>query len=75
MPLIRALTRRLAQSPTLGLLARMLRENGRAYLPRYAVAFVFMGLFAGCTALSAWMMKDVNPLHLSKYLNRLYLKR
>ena len=59
MPLIRALTRRLAQSPTLGLLARMLRENGRAYLPRYAVAFVFMGLFAGCTALSAWMMKDV----------------
>jgi ATP-binding cassette, subfamily B, bacterial MsbA len=59
LPLIRALTRRLAQSPTLGLLARMLRENGRAYLPRYAVAFVFMGLFAGCTALSAWMMKDV----------------
>jgi ATP-binding cassette subfamily B protein len=41
------------------LLVRILRDNGRAYLPRYAVAFLFMGLFAGCTALSAWMMKDV----------------
>jgi ATP-binding cassette subfamily B protein len=59
LPLNHALSSLLAQSPTLGLLARMLRENGRAYLPRYAVAFVFMGLFAGCTALSAWMMKDV----------------
>jgi len=60
MPLIPPpLLRSIPQSPTLGLLARILRDNGRAYLPRYAVAFVFMGLFAGCTALSAWMMKDV----------------
>ena len=41
------------------LLLRLLKENGRAYAPRYAVAFVFMGVVAGCTALSAWMMKDV----------------
>ena len=59
MPLIQALPRLIAQRPTLELLVRILRDNGRAYLPRYAVAFLFMGLFAGCTALSAWMMKDV----------------
>ena len=58
-PIERPLRRLMPQSPTLHLLARILRENGRAYAPRYAVAFVFMGLFAGCTALSAWMMKDV----------------
>jgi ATP-binding cassette subfamily B protein len=40
-------------------LARILRENGRAYLPGYLVAFLFMGVFAASTALSAWMMRDV----------------
>jgi ATP-binding cassette, subfamily B, bacterial MsbA len=59
LPLIQARSDLLAQRPTLALLARILRDNGRAYLPRYAAAFLFMGLFAGCTALSAWMMKDV----------------
>jgi ATP-binding cassette subfamily B protein len=43
----------------LALLARILRENGRAYGPRYAAAFAFMFIFAGATALSAWMMRDV----------------
>src|SRR5262245_40512560 len=37
----------------------MLRESERAYLPRYAVAFGFMFVFAGATALCAWMMRDV----------------
>jgi ATP-binding cassette, subfamily B, bacterial MsbA len=59
VPITRTLSRLATGRPTLELLGRILRENGRAYLPRYAVAFVFMGLFAGCTALSAWMMKDV----------------
>jgi ATP-binding cassette subfamily B protein len=59
LSLTQALSHLIAQRPTLELLARILRENGRAYLPRYAVAFMFMGLFAACTALSAWMMKDV----------------
>jgi ATP-binding cassette subfamily B protein len=48
-----------AQRPTLKLLGRILRENGRAYLPRYAVAFLFMFVFAAATALSAFMMRDV----------------
>jgi ATP-binding cassette subfamily B protein len=54
-----ALPKVLSRSPTLGLLARIVRENGRAYLPRYAIAFFFMFVFAGATALSAWMMRDV----------------
>ena len=59
MPLTRAVAKVTAQRPVLGLLARILRENGRTYAPRYAVAFVFMFIFAGATALSAWMMRDV----------------
>jgi ATP-binding cassette, subfamily B, bacterial MsbA len=57
--IVRALNRLVSRSPTLRLLGRILHDNGRAYLPRYLVAFLFMGLFAGCTALSAWMMRDV----------------
>jgi ATP-binding cassette, subfamily B, bacterial MsbA len=41
------------------LLARLVRENGRAYLPRYLLAFLFMALVAACTSLSAWIMGDV----------------
>jgi ATP-binding cassette subfamily B protein len=43
----------------LKLIFRLIRENGRKYAPRYAVAFVFMFIVAGTTALSAWLMKDV----------------
>src|SRR5690606_26410021 len=43
----------------LRVLWRLLGEHGRTYAPRYAVAFMFMGVVAGCTSLSAWMMKDV----------------
>jgi subfamily B ATP-binding cassette protein MsbA len=49
----------LAQRPTLELLTRILRENWRTYAPRYAVALLFMIIFAATTALSAWMMRDV----------------
>jgi subfamily B ATP-binding cassette protein MsbA len=59
LPFGRVLSRLTVQRPTLQLLVRILRENGRAYAPRYAVAFLFMFTFAGATALSAWMMRDV----------------
>src|SRR5262245_54620870 len=59
LPIARALSRLLPRTPTLSLLARILRDNGWGYLPRYAVAFLFMFVFATCTALSAWMMRDV----------------
>jgi ATP-binding cassette subfamily B protein len=59
VPLARAIAGLAAQRPTLSLLVRILRENWRAYAPRYAVAFVFMFVFAATTALSAWMMRDV----------------
>jgi len=38
---------------------RLLSENIRAYIPRYALAFVFMGIVAATTAASAWIMKDI----------------
>src|SRR5690606_24690880 len=59
LPHTRIVSQFIEQRPTLRLLARILRENGRAYLPRYMLAFLFMFVFAGTTALSAWMMKDV----------------
>jgi len=40
-------------------LKRLLSDHGREYAPRYAVAFLFMSVVAGCTSLSAWMMRDV----------------
>ncbi|MBO0764809.1 MAG: ABC transporter ATP-binding protein [Hyphomicrobiaceae bacterium] len=49
----------MAERPTLALLVRIMRENGRAYAPRYALAFLFMFVFASSTALSAWVMRDV----------------
>jgi ATP-binding cassette, subfamily B, bacterial MsbA len=53
------LTRAIARSDVLMLLARIVRENGGAYLPRYLLAFLFMALVAACTSLSAWIMGDV----------------
>ncbi|MEO0622955.1 MAG: ABC transporter ATP-binding protein [Pseudomonadota bacterium] len=41
------------------LLWRLTCENGLQHWPRYAVAFVFMAIVAGTTALSAWLMRDV----------------
>lgn len=46
-------------STTFQVLKRLLSEHGRTYAPRYAIAFLFMGVVAGCTSLSAWMMRDV----------------
>ncbi len=43
----------------LKLLGRLIRENARRYAPQYALAFVFMFIVSGATALSAWLMKDV----------------
>jgi ATP-binding cassette, subfamily B, bacterial MsbA len=43
----------------LDILLRLLREKWRDYAARYAVAFAFMIVVAGATALSAWLMKDV----------------
>ena len=40
-------------------LKRLLSESLRAYAPRYALAFVFMAIVAACTALSAWIMRDL----------------
>jgi ATP-binding cassette subfamily B protein len=41
------------------LLARLLAENGRRHWRGYALALLLMGVAAGATALSAWIMRDV----------------
>lgn len=43
----------------LHLVWRLISDNGRKYAARYAVAFIFMFIVAGTTAVSAWLMKDV----------------
>nr|WP_273504080.1 ABC transporter ATP-binding protein [Fulvimarina manganoxydans] len=43
----------------LGLLKRILQENGRLFIREYAVAVVCLVLVAGTTAFMAWIMRDV----------------
>lgn len=44
---------------TIEIVRRLTLEHFWVYAPRYAFAFVLMAVFAGCTALTAWLMKDV----------------
>ncbi len=48
-------------------LKRILREDGSRYWSRYALAILFMSVTAGCTALAAWIMKDV--------INKIFVER
>ena len=48
-----------AEDATWPIIKRLFKEHARAFAPRYAVAFVFMALVAGSTALTAWLMRDV----------------
>jgi ABC-type multidrug transport system fused ATPase/permease subunit len=41
------------------LIRRLITEYGLTHWPRYAVAFVLMGIGAGCTALCAYLMGTV----------------
>jgi len=52
---------------TLDIVKRITCEHLGTYAPRYAGAFVLMAVFAGCTALTAWLMKDV--------VNRIFVAR
>ncbi|MFV0369511.1 MAG: ABC transporter ATP-binding protein [Hyphomicrobiaceae bacterium] len=52
---------------TIAVLTRLVKDSWRDYLGRYLIAFVFMALVAGTTALSAWIMKDV--------VNRIFVER
>ena len=48
-----------AEDATWPIIKRLFGEHARAYAPRYALAFVFMALVAGSTALTAWLFRDV----------------
>jgi ATP-binding cassette subfamily B protein len=40
-------------------LKRLVAENIRGFLPRYALAIFFMAIVAGATGFSAWIMRDL----------------
>ncbi len=41
------------------IMKRVLQEDGRRYWPRYVLAILFLSISGACTALAAWIMKDV----------------
>jgi len=60
--------------PTHVLIARLWRECIRSYLWKLLLALVFMGLMAGATALSAWLMKPVvNEIFIARQREMLWL--
>ncbi|WP_281930283.1 ABC transporter ATP-binding protein [Roseibium album] len=59
---------------TIQLVSRLFRENFRNYLPKYLLAFVFMGTIAATTAASAWIMRDVvNEVFVKKDATMVYV--
>jgi ATP-binding cassette, subfamily B, bacterial MsbA len=58
----------------IALVRRLFSENLRAYVWRYALGFLFMGLAAGSTALNAWLIRDVvNGIFLDRQLSLAWL--
>lgn len=47
------------EASTVAVVRRLLSENFFKFAPQYFGAFILMSIFAGCTAASAWLMKDV----------------
>lgn len=59
---------------TVQLIKRVLSENFRTYIPKYLLAFVFMGVIAATTAASAWIMRDVvNEVFVNKDAQMVYV--
>jgi ATP-binding cassette, subfamily B, bacterial MsbA len=59
---------------TVQLLKRLFSENFRTYIPKYLLAFVFMGMIAATTAASAWIMRDViNEVFVNKDPTMVYV--
>jgi subfamily B ATP-binding cassette protein MsbA len=50
---------RVDSGEVIAMIRRVLAENGRSYIPQYALAVVLLLLVAGTTAFSAWIMRDV----------------
>ena len=56
----------------LKLVLRLIQDNGRQFAPQYLLAFIFMFIVAGTTAISAWLMKDVvNLIFVDRQANAL----
>lgn len=52
-------TKDVPERDSLKLIRRVLKENGRKYLPRYMVALGLMAIVSGLTGASAWIMKSI----------------
>jgi len=61
------LSRLLPANDDAKILARLVRENIRQFIPQYALALSCMAVVAATTGLSAWMMKDL--------INRVFVDR
>ncbi len=68
------LLRIIRKSDNVRLIRRLFSENFRRHRREYGIAILAMILVAVCTALSAWIMRDVvNELVVTKDLGRIYL--
>ena len=64
----------LAKDGSLALIARLLRETGREFAPRYALVIALAVVIAGTTALNAWVIKDViNQVFFDRSAGMLYI--
>jgi ATP-binding cassette, subfamily B, bacterial MsbA len=76
MNILRFIERRALKNPesSIPLIHRLFRENFHQFRGRYAIAFVFMGIIALTTSLSAWIMKDViNEVFVNKDMQSIWL--
>ncbi|MFN3657003.1 MAG: ABC transporter ATP-binding protein [Pseudolabrys sp.] len=63
-----------ARYGNLAMVRRLLLEQGLVHWPRYAIAFVLMGIAAGCTALPAYLVSDfVNEAYVNRSFNTLMM--
>jgi len=64
---------RIEPDGSIALIGRLMRETGRQYAGRYAVALIFMAMFAASAAASAWIMGDVvNDIFVDRKPDMLY---
>jgi ATP-binding cassette, subfamily B, bacterial MsbA len=52
-------SKKVESDEVIAVIRRVLAENGRSYIPHYAVAVALLLLVAGTTAFTAWIMRDV----------------
>lgn len=58
----------------LGLIARLMKDQGRKHWKSYIIAFICMAAVAGSTSTSAWIMRDViDKVFIAKQIDALWI--